>query len=1235
MRCPNESCAEVFPVREAPADQPPKGKSSPPGAGSVKSERGVVGETVPMVTAELVDDDAGAAEVAELAEPAELEEEILDVVEDEPPVKPAAPVKKAVKAPLTPPPVQRSPAAPSKVIQPPVREAAWDEAPPPVRQTTDGAPDDDAFNLSEPAPAAAAYADDYDDQPAKAPVYDYGDDFDRPHPRKRGRLILALLSIFLAAFIAGGVVMVVRANRGQEGKLAADADAKLNAGNYAEASKLYDELATKYPGSENTPKYRFLRDMAKVRGLVASPTEDRIKTTDELQKFVKAQETDNDGKKLLTEYRQPVWTDTKKLAEDMNGSAEKELAGKSDPMSPEEHQRADRFLKKSRELRAVLERYRDPAAPEPIPAELTQKQDNLAEQLDRERERAECYAKLKNLFENKPSDYRNTAAKVAAQYGMENDPQYIELLEKDVIDIGKHFAYVREQRPAVHQPDPPSVTVLVTPSLVPPPLGAPAREGIFFAVARGILYALNERDGSVRWFTRVGIDSTEIPVRVPPGAGLETETVLVVGTEPPSLTARDVGTGQPRWQQPLAAGPRGRPIVVERRVFQPLTDAKGTVQEFDLATGDLNGSWAVDEPYAAGGARVPGGSRLIYLPGNSGTLYVIDVGDGVREPTAKGILNAGHPPGSLRCAPILIGGEDDPKETQILVLCQADGVQAMKLRVFRQPSFEGGAPSLTMLAETRLPGWSWFLPHCDGDKFSLVTDAGQLGLFGVNQLGDNDPPLFPLMPEREGAAPSTGPVQRGQIVHQQEETFWAIVKGDLQTVRIGLDRRDGLKMAPIWDRPVHVGTPLHAGQVNAARDTLVMVTQTAGADCLATAVNAASGEIRWQRQLGLVSRGAPLALGGAAVLMDSRGGLYRLDPNRKPAPAAGNAQPAGSSDDRIVLADPLAGANGFAHLLHAADGQSAVAVVGLAGNKLVLRHLTADGKVTAVEAALAAAPVGTPALAGNFVVVPVADGHLYRIAVEKGAADPVRKGPTWRRPNAVAHAAHVTALSATDLLVSDGTRKLVRYGLSADGSFQDVPDAQQPVDLSARPVAPPVAVPTPDGTIQAVVADTSGRVSVLRGPSLVLARYWQLGGLNGKVPNGSIHAAPFVVRDAKGQARIGCLVDRVNLFWLDPMSEAPLWKFAVPGGGLVATPNLLDGDRLVLATLGGRLLALNAANGAPVGEGYELPAGAAPASTPLVFGAEQLFVPLADGSALLVKRSELLPAVAAAAPGPP
>src|SRR5438477_432279 len=79
---------------------------------------------------------------------------------------------------------------------------------------------------------------------------------------------------------------------------------------------------------------------------------------------------------------------------------------------------------------------------------------------------------------------------------------------------------------------------------------------------------------------------------------------------------------------------------------------------------------------------------------------------------------------------------------------------------------------------------------------------------------------------------------------------WVLANGNLQMVRFDKYRQ---KLVPLWNRPLTLGSPLHDSQVDEKNKTLFTVTQSLNRQaCLATAATFEDGQVRWQRQLGMV-----------------------------------------------------------------------------------------------------------------------------------------------------------------------------------------------------------------------------------------------------------------------------------------------------------------------------------------------------------------------------------------------
>ncbi len=1078
-----------------------------------------------------------------------------------------------------------------------IEELDWRAAPPPVQQPA----------VTSNSPVANAPGSPSQQPEKSAPRFR---DWEDPTPgrRRRGLVVTIVFGLMALGGIVYGSYHIIQSYAHDEEIRRVDAAKDYAGGSFGNAGKKYRDLAERHGRSEHAAEYRFLADLSDLQDAAAPPLSDPAAALAKAEAFAKQYDT-----------RDPLLKDDaarRKAVTDALAAIATQFAAAADAAVPtvEGEATIPPLLEQGQKTLALLARYGGPIT------DLQVRFDHAKQGLARATERRRAIAAVRKLLEASRPD-TVAARRLARRLQVADDSDLMRDIERAEADIVRHIAYiVLNQAPQQTGPDagPPGLLLETAPAATRP------ADEVVLAVARGLIYALDARSGRRLWACRVGLDAGDLPARVS-ATGDDPELVVVAVSDPPGLTARNIRTGAVVWHQPLKAPALGRPSQNAGRLFVPTAGPTGWVYDLEVRTGVVHGCFSTNQQLAEGGAFDPATQRL-YVPAHGQGVLVFNYGEpgttgtGVLNsgsnpsvtdipgsPRCEGTLRTNHPAGSLRGEPIVVSGEEGSEVLRYLVLGQSDGLGAMKLRAFRLTAAAAESPREY---EVHLPGWSWFPPYHDPETIALVTDAGAIGLFGIQQKGDGDPPLFPLLAEKVSGTFSAAetvpdtfsarPV-RAQLVHASETGFWVLANGVLRHWRLGLTRQAGRQLAPAWGDGLRLGTPLHAAQVSADRRTLYVVTQTGSPPSYrATAVNAVTGDVVWQRPLGLTAQDDPVTLGGTVIVLDQSGGLYRFDPSLHKADAKDPWQ-----TDGREIAPPVPDLVGTPYLLPTADGQSAWALlVQPAGDefRLTLRHVAADGTVTSGRpVSLPAAPAGTPALGPTAVVLPLADGQLFRVTLD--AAEPHGTlGPTWRslfaRPDVRGHVVH---WSGDEFLVSDGGRRLLPLTWPSGSRY----DLGTPVELPQRLVSVPVALKN-----RAVaVADAGATVTLLHGDRPTIVRTWRLG---------PVTAGPWAIGD-----KLAVIVDRRTLVWLNPEADAPLWRYPTKGDGIESSPRLIDG-KLVVADLAGRFVALDPTTGNELGGGYQFPAEAAPSAAVAPFGPGRLFAPLTDGTVLLLPLRDLL-----------
>lgn len=1057
--------------------------------------------------------------------------------------------------------------------------------------------------------------------------------------RRRNKLFMAVIVLGVLAVAAGAGLFLWRLRSQSEGYLGEEAQKAYDAGLYATAKEKWLNLVERFPESPRHHEYQFLADLARIRADLGGLGPDVPAMLAKVEEFLRTY----DGDPLLSDHGRDLGESLFKMLDEFAEQAR----GKGDSLDP-----ATEDTLRAAEQALETARKAVPAAVTPA------EQDRLKEAFEGVRvlarnakERRDTLVRVagKGADPVTPRVIRDARDQIE-RAGLGGDREAQQILEGLYRRALEQVKYTDEPIKLPPVPGDTSRSIIITPRTVGVSAVAPDDDRIVLALARGVLYGLAQTTGDIRWALRVGVDTATLPVRVPATAA-NPELFLVMSADTRTMSAVDSG-GREVWRYRLSAPCLGRPVVLQRErawvAFVPTLD--GRVHEIELAAGKLKGRYDVGQPLTVGGAHQAGTDR-IYFPAADSCVFVLNVGTRKCEQ----ILYTDHPSGSLRSEPIVVSWTEkdaygQPLPRGYLFLSQTSGVDAMQLKAYELPLADRKAPALAMNPEPRMHGWTWFAPYHDPEKLALVSDAGMLGLFGVRQAKTHDNPLFLMVPAEPGKKglgidldpfllPEARQRGRAQLAHSAEDNnFWVLARGKLQRLRVVLNPNAGPKVFPVWPAPLALGSPLHASQVfdqafeaDAPPGThLLVVTQALGQDaCLATAVDAEDGRIRWQRQLGMVCRGEPLVFGGHVLTLDQSGGLFAFDASKYKTPeghwmTGGKSLAHALDDGRLLPPALLRGPGGTAYEI-ACPGK---------GEQLVIRRYTSgeeglEPKVEDVDPPYdlrGKAPVGgAPSVGAGGVLVPLANGSTLRFDLDgKFLGD----GPNWRPDSANWDVRpHAVWLSAEEFLLTDGARGLLRFYWPNDKkkTWLAVPDkggeATEPtIEMPARIVAPPLALPPEAGQtgVRVLVATADNALTLLEGKDwqaarkagegLAVKRRWDVGG--------RITAAPFLIG-----RHVLCVIDRRHLVCLDPQQPERVWRFTA-ADAIVGQPQLIEG-LLIVADQAGRFVGVDPATGKAVGRPYKLTAQVAPAASPAAFGPGQAFAPLTDGTVLLLPLQEL------------
>jgi outer membrane protein assembly factor BamB len=1191
MRCPNLDCREIFEVR------PKYPGAAPPAPAKPEEPNDLVlsldGNTPPTAV--------GAVE------------DMLPVV-DAVLASPPPPPPKPQPARRTPRPKPKPTEKPEPevidavVVAPPVREVVW------------------SADKEEPAAAPPRGG-----RVKAEPVEDDEPILRRRKRSNRGPLILVILSIMTVLAAGAGALYLFQFQQKKEERLAEQAKEQYGKAEWATAAKSYEQLAADYPDSERTEEYRFFADLASMQAVVRSVTivENPRPAVERLKSFVAARRDSPFARPK--EYGHDIIDAGKKLGEDIGKYAEGRVqAFAADRSKPAELKSAEEMVAEGRGLPALLEPFR---AKEDSPfVEISKKLDEVEAGIRGERRRLDVMARVRARLAEATAVAIEEAKDDLRRSGYADDAEALGLIQAAEANFLAQVRY--EPDPAGPQPPSPSEAASL---LFVSPIGETkvANRGqldeppvVFLAVARGVLYALDEDHGNLIWTLRLGPDVYDPPpvVRIafPEGAiDLAVAASNITGT--PVLSGIEVNTGRIRWQQRLEAPAVGPAAIVGTRAFVPLRDSVGTVAVVDLTSGTRMGRIVIGQP--VGQIAVRPGTDHLYIAAESRRVFVFDAAADPSEgsrPWCLRVIPTDHPAGTLRNPPLVLGPVSDDAGTRLLVICQADGPTAMKLRAFPLPLTPGASPgappvieAIAAAHEFMVPGWTQFPVASDGERLVLVTDAGQFRLFGINQPGNNDRALFTI-PHPDLPHPPDQKPAPGLVIPAEEGTYWVLAGGTLQKFRRSVLFDRGLSVVGVEGTAAAIGEPTQPAQFNAGRDTAFLVVRSPNsAGCRALAIDVGNGQVRWERQLGMVPAAPPVATAGGLVLLDVDGGAVTA-----PREALAKLQGESQASMEWMTAGPLKGGIKPSVAMRSADGKTLFTVTPVSspdGDRWVIRRFE-HGRLERTGSVKAPSGIaGSPAVMNGELLIPAADGLVYRIRLGgRGRPVGLARGPQWADRGITDPKAFVVVLSDEEFATSDGGRVLSKWVWPKDGDWSSGSERWQ---VRERIAVPPVSLAAAGGQQPSLlVADVTGAVWLFPadrgGPA---ARQW-VPGRTVSIPAGTIADSLVTRTDANGDRLAIYAVDGKRVVCLDLDRSEPKWVVVLgddAGRTLVGTPQAIGKDWLV-TDLAGRVTVLNGETGETVTSREVALPGVVPAEPALAIDESRVLVPLSDGSAVVL-----------------
>jgi outer membrane protein assembly factor BamB len=257
-------------------------------------------------------------------------------------------------------------------------------------------------------------------------------------------------------------------------------------------------------------------------------------------------------------------------------------------------------------------------------------------------------------------------------------------------------------------------------------------ERIVYALADGLAYALDAKNGAPIWHVSLGLAAPFVPLAIPGDA-----TVVGCDARTNELVQLDARSGALRWRLPLGELVSDPPLVLGNQLVQVLPSGK--VLLIALRSGELEATVNLGRPLLRSPVSDESGQHL-YVLGRQDCVFIL-----ARDPVGcVAVEYLGHPDGSIPCAPARLA--------RYLIIPENDSLAESRWHIL---VLEKDGARLRPVQDVPVSGWTWQTPASVASVVWATGDKGGYEAFSVGDYESKEP--FRSIARVTADATATGP----------------------------------------------------------------------------------------------------------------------------------------------------------------------------------------------------------------------------------------------------------------------------------------------------------------------------------------------------------------------------------------------------------------------------------------------------------------------------------------------